>query len=152
FATLKNIPPAPAAYLKVLAVAGVLDLSCAVDAEGKDLVWHAYYRAPRRVQLLHSGSIIRTSTDSAFRNLIGRANRYHHWQDMLRFKEAGVVAYDFGGWYPGNRHQDFLRVNRFKEEFGGSVVREFTCRKLITVKAHLASLVSGIVRGDAWIS
>ena len=151
-ANLKNIPPAPAAYLRVLAVAGVLDLSCAVDAEGKDLVWHAYYRGAQRVQLYHSGSIIRASADSAFRNLIGRANRYHHWQDMLRFKEAGVIAYDFGGWYAGNSHQDFLRVNRFKEEFGGSVVREFNCRKLITVKARLASVVNRIVRRTGWVS
>jgi len=152
-AALKNIPPAPAAYLKVLADAGGLDLSCAVDAEGKDLVWHAYYRGPRRAQLLHSGSSFRGSTDNAFRNFIGRANRYLHWQDILRFKEAGLVAYDFGGWYAGNSHQEFLRVNQFKEEFGGTVVREFNCRQLITIKARLAdAVVSRIRRRSEWVA
>jgi lipid II:glycine glycyltransferase (peptidoglycan interpeptide bridge formation enzyme) len=145
-AALKNIPRAPAAYLKVMVEAGVLDLSCAMDAEGKELVWHAYYRGPWRMVLLHSGSIFRDSADTAFRNLIGRANRYLHWQDMLRSKTTGVVAYDFGGWYTGTSHQEFLRVNRFKEEFGGAVVREFNCRQLITAKAHLASVVSRMLK------
>jgi hypothetical protein len=146
-AALKNIPPAPAAYLKVLADAGVLDLSTAVDMGGKELVWHAYYRGPRRVQLLHSGSIFREMTDNSFRNLIGRANRYLHWQDMLRFKDASLLAYDFGGWYAGNSQQEFLRVNQFKEEFGGAVVREFNCRQLVTIKARLTDMmVSRILR------
>jgi hypothetical protein len=147
----KNIPAAPASYLKVLARAGVLDLSTALDSNGSNLVWHAYYRGPRRVQLLHSGSIFRGSNDSSFRNLIGRANRYLHWQDMLRFKAAGVTVYDLGGWYAGNSHQEFLRVNQFKQEFGGRVVCEFNCRQLITIKARLAdALVNSLRRHSEW--
>jgi len=37
----------------------------------------------RRVRLLHAPSLFREHFDSDYRNMIGRANRYHHWRDML---------------------------------------------------------------------
>jgi len=138
FASMKSIPLAPRTRLAKLAGAGALELTRATDPDGKDLVWHAYFRGARRVRLLHSGSVFRDSDDKDFRNLVGRANRCLHWQDMLYFKQRGIVAYDFGGWYVGDSHEDFLRVNQFKREFGGKVEQGYICHQVLTAKARLA--------------
>lgn len=126
FATGKGLPPAPAERLHTLAEVGALDLSTA-SRDDEALVWHAYIRAGNRARLLHSASLFREFSDTATRNMIGRANRCLHWHDLLRYKDAGVPVFDFGGWYSGRDDEELLRINAFKESFGGSVVPEFHC-------------------------
>ncbi|HEY5173184.1 MAG TPA: hypothetical protein VIK54_15785 [Acidimicrobiia bacterium] len=126
FARGKGLPPAPAKRLHTLAKAGVLDLST-VTRRDDILVWHAYLRAGNRARLLHSASLFREHNDTGMWNLIGRANRYLHWHDLLRYKDAGIPLFDFGGWYSGQDDEELLRINAFKESFGGRVVPEFHC-------------------------
>jgi len=142
FAALKGLPPLSADYLHALARARALDLSV-VRREGEILVWHAYYRGRERVRLLHSVSLYRTTEDSARRNLVGRANRYHHWQDMCRFRADAIALYDFGGWYEGAKDQEKVRINAFKEEFGGTIVPTYSCQHAVTVKGQLVLAVQG---------
>jgi hypothetical protein len=137
FAALKGLPPLYRDYLHALARARALDLSV-VRHEGEILVWHAYHRGRERVRLLHSVSLYRTTENSARRNLVGRANRYHHWQDMARFRAEGIALYDFGGWYEGARDEEKVRINAFKEEFGGTIVPTFTCQQAVTRRGRLA--------------
>jgi hypothetical protein len=68
---------------------------------------------------------------------IGRANRLHHWSDMLRFRGEGFGIYDFGGWYAGTQDETLLRINRFKERFGGELVVQYNCDQAITWKGAL---------------
>jgi hypothetical protein len=110
-----------------LAKADALDLSRVRMESGKVLVWHAHLWTPSRARLLHSASLYRESDDTGFRNLIGRANRWLHWRDMLRYKAQGITAYDWGGWYAGDENEELLRINRFKDEWGGRVAHEFHC-------------------------
>jgi len=126
FAHAKAIPPAPAERLHTLASARLLDLTT-VTRHDDTLVWHAYLRTGNRARQLHSASRFREHTDTATRNLIGRANRYLHWHDILLYKEAGIPLFDFGGWYAGRVDEELLRINAFKEEFAGRVVREYHC-------------------------
>jgi len=44
---------------------------------------------------------------------------------MCTLKEAGVVTYDLGGWYSGHNDPEKLRINAFKEGFGGTPTVEF---------------------------
>ncbi len=136
FASGKGIPPAPAERLHTLASAGFLDLSM-VSRHDEALVWHAYLRTDTRARQLHSASLFREHDDTRTRNLIGRANRYLHWHDILRYKEAGVVIFDFGGWYHGQNDEELLRINAFKEEFGGRVVPEFHCAVPASVRGRM---------------
>ncbi|MDP9332391.1 MAG: GNAT family N-acetyltransferase [Actinomycetota bacterium] len=121
----KGLPPAPAERLRALTKAGVLDLST-VTRHDDTLVWHAYLRAGNRARLLHSASLFREHNDTAAPNMIGRANRYLHWHDLLRYKDAGIALFDFGGWY-GKDEDERLRISAFHESFGGRVVPEFHC-------------------------
>jgi hypothetical protein len=142
FAVLKGLPPLYAGYLHALARARVLDLSVVRHA-GEVLVWHAYHRGRERVRLLHSVSLYRTTENSARRNLVGRANRYHHWQDICRFRADAIALYDFGGWYEGARDQEKVRINAFKQEFGGIIAPTFNCQYPVTVKGQLVLALHG---------
>jgi hypothetical protein len=134
FAATKGLSPLDRAQTESMAAAGALDLSFARDAQGNVLVYHANYFDHRRATQLHSPSLYWKLSDSAARNLIGRANRYLFWNDMLRYKEQGLKCFDFGGWYPGTTNQALLKINEFKSGFGGQVVREYVCERILTLQ------------------
>lgn len=118
--------------------AGVLDLSLARKADGMALAWHANYRAAGRMRQLHSIAFFRQDREE--RNLIGRAHRWQTWQDVKRAKTDGLAWFDLGGWYQGTADAELLKVNAFKEEFGGEIVRLYICERAMTLKgrAYLA--------------
>jgi hypothetical protein len=101
-------------------------------------VWHCYVKAGRWVRLVHSASLFRAAAEKAQQNLTSRANRYLHWLDMFRFGESGIDTYDFGGWYSGQEDQEKLRINQFKEGFGGTVASQYNGDRGITLKGILA--------------
>jgi hypothetical protein len=110
---------------------GLLDLSHVSSPDGRVLVWHAHVRSGPYTCLLYSASLFRREANN-MAAYMGRANRLHHWCDILRFRDEGFAIYDFGGWYSGNQDQDLLRINRFKESFGGEVVVQYNCDRGIT--------------------
>ena len=144
FAALKGLPPADRRYLRLLAEAGHLDLSVVRDGD-RDVVWHAYYRTPERVLALISASLFMAHADPSERALIGIANRYHTWMDMLMFRDAGIPVFDLGGWYDGTTDQEKLRINNFKERFGGTIVRNFDCHRALTLKGALMLEARGLL-------
>lgn len=137
FALQKGLPKLNRSRLINFMNAGSLVLSWSKSRDSVPLVWHAYYYSKTCSFLLYTASLFRSSTDTYYRNMLGRANRYHHWQDILRFKELGISVYDFGGWYAGNKDQEKININKFKEEFGGEIVRNFNCAQGITMKGKL---------------
>ena len=95
-------------------------------SEGKPLAMHSYIVDDelRRIRMLHSASHFRASEDSSHRNAVGRANRYLHYAIMLHFKELGFSQYDFGGYAKGSSDPALQAIARFKDGFGGELVRE----------------------------
>lgn len=134
---LKKQPLISRARLRVLARAGLLDLSV-VRSGGNDLVWHAHVRTDTRIRLLETASLFRSSSDAEYRKLVARANRYHHWRDMMRFKEEGVVTYDFGGYIRNTSSEELAGINRFKEGFGGKLVTEYHAERAVTLRGKVA--------------
>lgn len=104
--------------LAARARAGSLRFSRAVYRE-QTVVWHVHAATRERATLLHSASHFRSQDDNDTRAAIGRANRLLHWNDMLACKADGLAVYDFGGWYAGNEDEALLKINQFKEGFGG---------------------------------
>jgi hypothetical protein len=149
FAKQAAQPKINRSWLSLLASAGTLNLSQVSDSTGETLVWHAYHRSNHRATLLYSASLFRRLDRSALRNKIGRANRFQHWQDIQRFKAEGVSVYDFGGWYEGNRDQERLTINKFKEEFGGEIVKNYICERALTARAKVFLRVRRLLLGDA---
>jgi hypothetical protein len=136
FAAKKGLPPLNRPLIDGLAAAGVLDISAAKDAQGNVLLYHANYRDSLRATQLESPSLYRTFSDSAARNFCGRANRFLTWSNILRYKAEGLKAFDFGGWHLGT-DQHMLNINDFKRGFGGTVVREYQCEQILTLKGRI---------------
>lgn len=149
FASQKSQPSVNRSWLKLMAETENLTISRVGEETGETLVWHLYYRSGARATLLHSASLFRSSNSSSHRNRVGRANRYHHWQDILRLRATGVSLYDFGGWYQGNEDIQRLSINKFKEEFGGEVVKNYICERGITVKGKMFLRLRQLLLGDA---
>lgn len=120
--------------------AGILDLSLVKQTDESPLVWHAHCCVNKRSCFFYSASI-KNSTDTAYQSLLGRANRYHHWQDILRFRDTGNLLYDFGGWYTGTTDQKLLNINQFKAEFNGHIVQNFVGFQGLSLKGKLGIYV-----------
>ncbi len=133
FAEQKKIPPANRLHLSRLAGQDNLDVSIARAPTGEELVFHAHYVGLRWARLLHSASLFREHEDSGYRNMVGRANRLLHFDDILRFKADGLKCYDFGGYYMGDEDKEKLRINEFKASFGGAVERIYQCERAVTL-------------------
>jgi len=118
FAVAKGLPQLPMGELLARAQGGTVRFSRAVHA-GATIVWHVHAVTGQGATLLHSASQFRQLDDNEARAIVGRANRLLHWRDILLFKSEGKGVYDFGGWYAGQDNADLLRINQFKEGFGG---------------------------------
>lgn len=149
-AALKHIPGASLKRLWILARNGALDVSFVRDKFGELLAANSYIVTPSRVRILHTGASFRATTDQIRRALIGRANRYLYWRDMLRFREAGVRIFDFGGYYTGSQDEEKLRVNDFKAQFAGDILHEFNCERAVTLKGEVA--IWAIKQRGAWLA
>lgn len=118
--------------------------------KGEDAVYHTYVYDDERARLLHSASLYRLIGDdeSESRNIIGMANRYLHYMDMLHFKEKGLTIYDWGG---AGRDEDVINITQFKESFGGSPEKSYNYEAVKGFMAHLFKLVAGVM-DDALIN
>jgi hypothetical protein len=145
FAATKGLAALDRGRVDAMATAGVLDLSVAKDPQGNDLVYHANYRDQHRARELYLPSLFRQLSDNSARNLIGRANRYLTWSDILRYKDEALKCFDFGGWYEGD-DPGMLKINDFKKGFGGQVLRQYECEQILTLKGwfvlNVAKLLS----------
>ena len=124
-------------WLGEMISARVLELAAARGPSGELLVYDVFFRAKHRVQQLMSVSPPRASLSPAERARTNRASSFLLWRTWLRLKEQGVRHFDFGGWYPGSDDIQLLGANAFKKSFGGEVVREFECQKIVTLKGWL---------------
>ena len=68
---------------------------------------------------------------------------------MVRFKSAGISTYDFGGWYEGTTDHERLRINKFKEQFGGEIVKNYICEQALTLKGALFLRIRSSLLGNA---
>lgn len=126
--------------LKAYREAGALTFAVA-KVKGQDAVYHTYVYDDERARLLHSASLYRLIGDeeSDSRNIIGMANRYLHYMDMLHFKDKGLKIYDWGG---AGRGEDVINITEFKESFGGITETSYDYEE---VKGFMAKLFKFIV-------
>ncbi len=135
FATAKGVGQVYRKWLDQAACAGKLILTRA--GQGSDVrVWHAYVVSGSRARLLYSASLFREQ-DKILQALIGRLNRWLHWQDILEFKRRGVRIYDFGGLFSDESSAAAAGINRFKEEFGGVRSLNYDCTAALTWKGRM---------------
>lgn len=144
-------PPIDRRWLNGAAEAGQIRLSRTTSAEGLPLSRVIHYQSGDYVCERFALSLFRRYEDPKLRKLAGDAHRFQVWRDMLSFKNAGVNIYDLGGWYSGKSNAGLLRINAFKERFGGRLVTMFNCERAVTLPGH-AYLASRRARAlAAWL-
>lgn len=128
FAKVKKLPSSNLDKLLGLKNASSLILASARDDAGATLVTHAYIADQElgRIRLLYSGSHFRSTLDSEERNRIGRANRLLHWHAITASRSSGFKHYDLGGFPMIQTDPDKNAIARFKSEFGGATVMEYS--------------------------
>jgi hypothetical protein len=141
FAEQKKLPKSYRRSLHAAREAGQLVLSAASHA-GQRIVWHAYIRSGDSAALLHSASHFRQ--DGVDRALVGRANRWLHWQDMLSFKALGLARYDWGGIFEDESVPEQASINNFKREFGGRRVETYNCVVGCSFKGRIYAAVRSL--------
>jgi hypothetical protein len=94
------------------------------------LVMHSYIVDSYRCRLMMSASKVISETEliKKYKPIIGFANRFLHFQDMLLFKSEGKEIYDFGGYANNTGDAGLAGINKFKLGFGGLVKEEFNYR------------------------
>lgn len=95
------------------------------SSDGKTLCYHVYIVDGKTAYCKYSASHFRLSPDKDFRSMVSRANRYLHWMDIKFFKKNRYQIYDFAGLTMDKNHQELNNIDRFKKEFGGTIVTKF---------------------------
>src|SRR6266480_1024863 len=135
FARQKALGPSDRQWLLAACKARQLALSSA-SQNAETLVWHAYLISGKAAWLQFTGSCFR-NRENDYRALVGRANRWLHWKEMLRFKEMGIDRYDWGGLFEDESVPENAGINRFKKDFGGQQVRTYDCTVPVTFKGRI---------------
>lgn len=128
FARHKDLPPCNIKKMRALNGANGILLASISNQNGELLCSHAYVKDDEasRLRLLYSASHYRAAADSSERNLIGRANRLLHWHEISTFKDLGFKDYDLGGIPIDDSDPEKNAIARFKKEFGGTEVTEYS--------------------------
>jgi hypothetical protein len=134
--------------IRELIARGMFDLTVSRNDDGQILSWHAYVRTPERARLHTTISDMDPSRGSKWNNMVGRAHRLHHWQDMLMFKTAGIATYDFGGVYRGTEDPEQINIARFKQQFGGAFADTYDAVLPLTATGRLALSLIAHVSAD----
>lgn len=94
----------------------MLVLTYASDDE-ENLVYHAYVHDGKTTRLLYSCSTFRE--DDTKKALIGRANKFLHWEDIKYFKNNSYEKYDLGGIFSYDNPNG---IDKFKINLGGEKI------------------------------
>lgn len=95
-------------------------------------VYHIYYCDGVSTRLWFSYSSLAEELQD--RNLLGRANKYLHNEDILLFKEKGYSIYDWGGLFnPDGKNG----IDKFKLSFGAESYEAHSIIKAITFKGRI---------------
>jgi lipid II:glycine glycyltransferase (peptidoglycan interpeptide bridge formation enzyme) len=78
----------------------------------------------KKVRGLLMATLYRNEDNRQKRYLMGRANRFLFYQEMLYFKELGYLIFDMGGYAYNTNDIIKKRICEFKDGFGGEVIEE----------------------------
>ena len=146
FSDLKKISGIDHERVNLYQSLGVLTLTRVLDKYGNTIVWHVYRTNQERAMLLYSATMGFRNND---KKLIGRSNRLAHWKEITMFKRLNIKYYDMGGWYHKDDKPELLGVNKFKESFGGYIVKGYLCIDFPTFKGklvYLAKKLQSVIR------
>jgi lipid II:glycine glycyltransferase (peptidoglycan interpeptide bridge formation enzyme) len=106
--------------LKLLRDQGALIMTKVEDIDQQSVCSRVYAVDGKRAMSLYSASQYLLTENPQIRRFDGKAHRMLVWEDMISFKEMGYLVYDSGGL------TNDPNIRKFKLEFGGNVVTEYS--------------------------
>jgi hypothetical protein len=125
FAAHKKIRKAEKERLFAYNKAGILAVTF-LKMEEAILCMNFYRITKLRASNIYSFNLQHSAQTEISGSVYGKAHRALHWLDILKFREYTVSHYDFCGWYEGSEDKDLLNINKFKEQFGGTKIKEYS--------------------------
>lgn len=138
FAKHKKIRKAEYTRLKAYNQSGILTVSY-LKNNSHYICINFYRLTAQRASNIYSFNLKQINQAGFSNSYYGKAHRSLHWLDMIAFKNLGVATYDFCGWYNGSSDQTLLNINKFKEQFTKTIIKEYsgvvyTNRALVLMK------------------
>jgi hypothetical protein len=119
----KCLRPIRSAFIEAVAIE-----TCVSYAQLDDtvLVMHCTLidRTLRRARIWYGCRRHEPEDSSGFRQMVGRANRLLHFEDMRHFKNQESTIYDLGGYSADQTDRKVMAINAFKDSFGGRLLVE----------------------------
>ncbi|MCW3076760.1 MAG: uncharacterized protein JWO32_1369 [Bacteroidetes bacterium] len=125
FVKHKKIRKAEVLRLKAYNTNGILAISY-IEQNHEFLCINFYRVTLKRATNLYSFTLKHECKTKYTSTHFGRGHRAHHWLDIKTFKKLGVNFYDFGGWYNGSDDHALLNINKFKEQFTRTLIKEYS--------------------------
>jgi hypothetical protein len=105
--------------------------------------YHVYLLCDKTARLTFSVSNFRENIASNVdKNMIGRLNRWLHYEDMILLKENGFDVYDWGGY---DIKENLAGINKFKKYFGGILTKQYNGK---TTNSLLLWVIYKLLRGN----
>lgn len=104
-----------------------------VSKDNTDIIYHVYLADDNCTRFLYSCSNFR-SDDQNMKNIIGRANKSLHWNDIKYFKQKNLKIYDLGGVRSFNNPNG---IDLFKMSFGGEKIVYYNYEYANTIKGKI---------------
>lgn len=117
-------------------------LLTAIYESGRPIVFHSYIVGEKQVRLLHSVSDFRSGEIDA--NLIARANKRLHWEDICLFQKEGKEIYDWGG---VSSLENPNGIDAFKFKFGGEPLTYYNIYRGKSLLGKMAILIMRMKNG-----
>ena len=108
----------------------------------KELSYHAYVVNGENARLLYSCSNFRSNSKDD-KNLIARANKFLHWEDIKYFKNNNYKVYDFGGI---TSFENPNGIDKFKMSFNGNREDYYNIVIPVTIKGKLSLIIKKIFK------
>ena len=84
---------------------------------------------------------LKSANEEIPKNTLGMANRLLHKDELLAFKNAGKLVYDWGG---AGTTEDVISITEFKKSFGGVEKIYYEFDEINGVLAKVINVLSGI--------
>lgn len=105
--------------------------------------YHLYLISDKIARLTFSISNFRENIESDVdKNMIGRLNRWLHYEDMMALKDGGFEVYDWGGYDVEGKLEG---INKFKKCFGGKLIKQYNGK---TTNSLVVWIVYKLLRGN----
>jgi len=125
FAKRKNLPPITVNHLLFPNEENLLITKVYSKELDELIVMHLYIvdKLESKAVQLYFPTTINGLDNSEKRNFVGRVNRYLVYKDLELLKARNYRVYDLGGYTPDTTDEAMKGINRFKDQFGGQIVK-----------------------------